>query len=85
MVEEKVKKVTSSVTDLSTAFTSLLGQLWELEADSKEVYEAAIDLYESVGQFIETLEDLDDNLDPEKSNLPDIDSPFRGTPRYRLY
>jgi hypothetical protein len=80
MVEEKVKKVTSSVTDLSTAFTSLLGQLWELEADSKEVYEAAIDLYESVGQFIETLEDLDDNLDPEKSNLPDIDFLFEEHP-----
>lgn len=80
MVEEKVEKVTKSVTDLSSAFTGLLGQLWEREADSQEVYEAAIDLYSNVGQFIETLEDLDDNLDPEKTNLPNVDALFENHP-----
>jgi hypothetical protein len=80
MVEEKREQVTNAATELSSAFVDLLGQLWERDADSKEVYEAAIDLYSSVGQFIETLENLDDNLDPEKTNLPDVDYLFENHP-----
>lgn len=48
--------------------------------DSKEVYEAAMYLYESVGMFIESLEDLDENLDPHNNNLPDLDEVFGNHP-----
>lgn len=47
---------------------------------SQEVYDAAMNLYGSVGQFIQTLEDLDENLDPNKTKLPDLDKVFEGNP-----
>lgn len=54
-----------------------------IEADfesTQEVFDAALYLYEQVGVFIETVEDADTNLDPETSNLPDIDGLFVGNP-----
>lgn len=72
--------VKNELTELSGAYVELLAQLIEKEPDSPEVYDAALDLYSAVGMFIRTLEDLDDNLDPEKSNLPDMDSLFEDHP-----
>jgi hypothetical protein len=47
---------------------------------TQEVFDAALHLYEKVGIFIESVEDADANLDPETSNLPDMDELFSDDP-----
>lgn len=48
--------------------------------DFQKLFNAALNCYSALGQLIETLEDQDENMDPEKTNLPNLDDVFAGDP-----
>ena len=74
MLERKLK-------DISVKLVELYTQMDTSEAKATQgVYDKAIELYSAVGQFIEALEEADENLDPEKTNIPNLDHLFLGNP-----
>lgn len=46
----------------------------------QDLFNAALSCYEAIGELIETLEEQDENMDPEKTNLPNLDEVFAGDP-----
>lgn len=74
MLEEQFNEINIKVVNL---FNELYKESFK---GSKSVFDATLYLYEAVGQLIETLEEKDENLDLEKTKLPNIDGLFEGHP-----
>jgi hypothetical protein len=75
------KEIKVAFKDVQKDMQELHNTLLEADYESKqEVFDRALYLYESVGNFLSTVEDNDPNLLPETANLPDLDEVFADDP-----
>ena len=81
-INEKKLAAMKELSNVEKKFTDLDNVVFEqgFGMETRQVYNAAINLYDAVEDFIEALEELDENMNPETTNLPNIDKIFKDHP-----
>lgn len=76
---DKLKEVYNAFAQVTKDYQSIYEDLY-LSVSDPEIYNKALNLYKSVGEFIEKLELFDENLDLKKSKLKGVDDLFSNHP-----
>lgn len=81
-INEKKLAAMKELSNVEKKFTELDNVVFEqgFGMGTRQVYKAAVYLYDAVEDFIEALEELDENMYPETTNLPNVDEIFKDHP-----
>ena len=78
---EKFQKFFSSYKEIETAMTETRKLIEDGQKyDSPKVYDAAKEVLDKTEAFLTLMEDLDENMDADKTNIPSVDYLFDGLP-----
>ncbi|MCB5367051.1 hypothetical protein [Collinsella aerofaciens] len=80
---DKLKEVYNAFARVTKDYQSIYEDIYfgeGISVSDPKIYDKALNLYKSVGEFIEKLELSDENLDLKKSKLKDVDGLFSDHP-----
>jgi hypothetical protein len=80
-LNEKMQKFYSAYKEIENAMTETRKLIEEGNRyDSPKVYDAAKEVLDTTEAFLTLMEDLDENMDADKTNIPSVDYLFEGLP-----